>query len=106
MGVLPAVFVVTGAAVLLWATGCDNMAVTLTPAALAVLLMASDRAQTGTPLGRVLPLALVLVAVSGVWADAHTERIQKEAPCPCRIVPQDDAYALLYYDHKRLHCNS
>ena len=66
MGVLPAVFVVTGAAVLLWATGCDNMAVTLTPAALAVLLMASDRAQTGTPLGRVLPLALVLVAVSGV----------------------------------------
>ena len=39
-----------------------------------------------------------VVAVENQWTEAHTERIQREAPCPCRILPREDAYALLYYD--------
>ena len=66
MGVLPAVFVVAGVSILLWASGCDHMAITLTPAVLAVLLLSSDRTQSGTPLRRVLPMALVLALISGL----------------------------------------
>ena len=39
-----------------------------------------------------------VVAASQPWTEELTERIQKEAPCPCRIEPENDAFALLYYD--------
>lgn len=39
-----------------------------------------------------------VVASNITWSEKLFERIQKEAPCPCLIKPEDDAYALLYYD--------
>jgi len=39
-----------------------------------------------------------VIAASGLWTELLSECIQKQAPCPCRILPMDGAYALLYYD--------
>lgn len=39
-----------------------------------------------------------VVVATRPWTEELSERIQKEAPCPCRIEPGDDAFALLYYD--------
>lgn len=39
-----------------------------------------------------------VVASAQPWTEEHAVRIQKEAPCPCRIEIRNEAYALLYYD--------
>lgn len=39
------------------------------------------------------------VASDEKWTNLLIERIKKEAPCPCRIELEDDAFALIYYDH-------
>ena len=73
----------------------------LKPIAKADFLRAFDSARSLLERERMEDTAFTrqrVVATNGLWTEAHSARIQKEAPCPCRIMPMDDAYALLYYD--------
>lgn len=43
-----------------------------------------------------------VLASDAPWSESLTNRIKKEAPCPCCIEPGDDAFAIIYYDHSEM----
>lgn len=66
MGLLPAVLALLLVSIAIWATDSEAWALTLTPGAAAILLIAAGNHENEAPLRRVLPLALVLALLSGL----------------------------------------
>ena len=42
------------------------------------------------------------IACDQPWTEDRLNRVKKQAPCPCRIEPGDDACAMMYYDHSEM----